>query len=262
MKNIDFFISEGELERRKGNLKEEMEGRNIDLTCFFQPSQIIYLTGIYLIPTERPIALLFDKEEYSLFLPLLEGEHAEKRGNVRNVITYDEYPGKKHPMRILGEEIEKYNAGKLGADSDGYGSSYGYRGPSLSDVVEADVTLIPEVVEELKEIKSQEEIDLLKKSAEWANYAHRLLQEYTEPGKVENEIAANASLDATMAMNKALGGDFFPLRGDTFPASAVYYGQIGRKSALPHSLTTNETIEEGDVLTSGAGSDSSRAPGA
>jgi len=66
------------------------------------------------------------------------------------------------------------------------------------------------VVESLRMIKSQEEVTLLRESSEWTTLAHRLLQEYTRPGALEDEVSLKASLEATLAMARALKGTYRP----------------------------------------------------
>lgn len=71
----------------------------------------------------------------------------------------------------------------------------------------------------------------------------------------ENEISVQASLDASEVMIKTLGSDYKPIKGGDLPAQAGFRGQIGKGSAIPHALTTNEVIKEGDVLVTGAGAE-------
>mgnify|MGYP000052318172 CR=1 FL=1 len=61
-----------------------------------------------------------------------------------------------------------------------------------------------------------------------------------------------ASLDASRAMLKTLGDDYYSPKGASTPATAGFRGQIGKGSALPHALTTNETIRKGQVLVTGS----------
>jgi Xaa-Pro aminopeptidase len=104
-------------------------------------------------------------------------------------------------------------------------------------------------------IKSEEEIALIRESAKWANLAHTLLQEYTAPNTWDFDVAAAASHEASTVMKKTLGPDYEPQRWGRSPASAVYRGQVGEMSAIPHSIATKRLMREGDVLVTGAGAD-------
>ena len=190
-----------------------------------------------------------------LFVPLLEREHAGEAFGVE-VATYPEYPDERHPMERLGDILRDLGleGKRIGADSDGYGGGYGYRGPKLSEVLGAEVAVIADELERMMWIKSPEEVELLRESAKWANLAHSLLQEYTAPGLTETEISARASLEASSAMFRALGPDYRPTRPG-LPAHAGFRGQVGPGSAIPHAITTNARIREGDVLVTGATAD-------
>ncbi len=249
------FLSPEELQDHRKAVAEKMEENDVDLFCLFAPKSIFYLTGLHVIQTERPMALIFDGDETCGFFPLLEKEHVEELGGVDRMVTYEEYPGEEHPMEILVDEIENYNPEALGVDSDGYPGGYGYQGPALSELTEIELKELPNIIRELREIKSEEEIELIKESARWGNLAHRYLQDFTRPGLTENVISTRASLEASKAMIKTLSEDYYPVKGGSLPASAGFRGQVGKGSALPHALTTNATVKRGDVLVTGASSD-------
>jgi Xaa-Pro aminopeptidase len=249
---MKFNLSEEELNRHRKNLRKKMEKKDLDAVCLFSSRGIFYLTGIYLIQTERPVGLLYDGSKARIFVPRLEKEHVEQLGGVDEVLSYREYPGNRHPMEELGEEIENLPIRKIGLDSDGYPGGYGYDGPALSDIVDVEIEKIPKTIEEMMWVKSDEEIELIEESCRWGNLAHRYLQDLIEPGKSENDISTAASLEASRAMLKTLGSDYYSPKGATTPATAGFRGQIGAGSAIPHALTTNETIKRGDVLITGA----------
>src|SRR5699024_5885045 len=92
------------------------------------------------------------------------------------------------------------------------------------------------VIEEMRFVKSDNEIELIKESCRWGNLAHRLLQKYTKVGFSEIEITSKASMEATIAMVETLGPDYKPHGGT---ASAIFRGQIGPESAFPHAVTQN-----------------------
>ena len=252
---MKIFLSEREIENHKSSVLDKMNNNDVDVLCLFSPKSIFYLTGLHMIQTERPMALIFDGSKTNMFVPLLEREHVEVLGGVDEIITYDEYPGDKHPMEILARKIEDFNPYLVGVDSDGYGGGFGYQGPPLSDKLNTEIKKLQHLIRELREVKSKEEIELIKESARWGNLAHRFLQDFTKPGLKENEISTRASLEASKVMIKTLEDSYYPVKGSSLPASAGFRGQIGEGSALPHALTTNETIEEGDILVTGASAD-------
>lgn len=203
------------------------------------------MTGFHFHPTERPIGFFIaPNQETHLFVPALEHEHAEEFACVDKVHSYPEYPGLRHPMEYFKDAlVEAGFAGKrVGFDADGYGSSMGYRGPKVSQFLEAEsFASIYGVVEEMRVVKSPAEIELIKESCRWGNLAHRLLQKYSKPGLSEIEITTRASSEATMAMIETLGPDYKP-HGNT--AYAIFRGQVGAMSAFPHAVTQNLVLKK------------------
>jgi Xaa-Pro aminopeptidase len=181
-------------------------------------------------------------------------EHAQANAFVDQVVVYLEYPDEVHPMHVLIENLKAMEIrGKIGSDNDGYPWIFGYRGSRLSDLFEASIELIPEVIEDQLMIKSEAEVTLLRESARWGHLAHMLLQRYTAIGKTETEVSQRATDEATRIMLDTIGPIYRAQSPFSEGASAGYRGQIGRNAAIPHSLSANIVFQAGDVLVTGAG---------
>lgn len=232
-----------------------MKAKGLNALYLVSAANIAYVTNFFFIPTERPIAaILLESGETVMFVPRLEAEHVEKYAYVDRVEYYLEYPDEKHPMLVLSELLRDLGLeGKtIGFDGDGYGHVFGYRGPKLSEVFkDAKYVYARDLIEELRMVKSAEEVRLIRESAKWASLAHRLLQEYTEPGLYEDYISSLASLEATLAMARSIKEIYRPA-GWTAGARAGFRGQVGEHSYYPHSLTIHAIIKWGDVLVTGA----------
>lgn len=250
-------IGRAELLERQEMVRSRLRADALAGMVFFSPASVFYLTGFAFIPTERPLALVLATDGPSvLFVPRLEQEHARVTGAVVDeVVSYPEYPGERHPMLHLGDLMRHLGLGSArpyAADAPGYGSSWGYAGPRLEEVLDGKApTVLGKLVEELRQVKSPAELRLIRESARWGNLAHALLQEYSVPGACETEISARASLEATRAMIRALGPGYVPRGGEG--AGAGFRGQVGPHSANPHSVTRNAKLRPGDVLVTGAG---------
>lgn len=234
-----------------------MRERGAAGAVIFDAPRLLYYSGFAFYPTERPIALVVTADgERHLFVPRLELEHARGAGNADAVHHYDEYPRLRHPMLHLAALLEELGLARkpLVADSDGYPLVYGYRGPRLSEVNGAGVEVIAEFIDHRMSVKSPAEVGLIKESMKWAHLAHTLLQRYTQPGVSETEVSMRASLEATLAMKDALGTTYKAQAMGFFNegALALYRGQIGKNSSLPHAMTTNLEFGMGDVLVTGA----------
>ena len=192
-----------------------------------------------------------------LIVPALEKDHVRDLPCFVQAKPYPEYPGKSHPMNFIRDRIDDLGMDKkdtvLGVDSDGYAGGFGYKGPKLSSILKkAGIENIKEALEKIMMVKSEEEIELVKETARWGNLAHKLLQEYSAPGMIETEVSERASFEASMAMIKTLGEDYSLTKFGSRPASADFRGQIGAQSAIPHAITTNSKLKEGDILITGA----------
>ena len=247
-------ISRREVERRVMAIASEMGRRGLDALYLVSVANIAYTTNFFHIPTERPIAaLILSSGEKILFVPRLEYEHALKYSYADEVLSYDEYPDERHPMLIIADHMRRLGleGKRIGFDVDGYGHIFGYRGPRLSEALKASYSYERDLVENMRLVKSEEELRLLRESAKWASLAHRLLQEYTRPGLYEDEISMRASMEATLAMARAIREIYRPA-GWSAGARAGFRGQVGKHSYYPHSLTIHAIIKKGDVLVTGA----------
>lgn len=250
-------ISATEYANRVARLAEQARKQGAAGALVFESPRVLYYSGFAFYPTERPIALIVTADgESHLFVPRLELEHAKQEGLVQQVHHYDEYPRLEHPMRVLGTVLGILGLGgkKLLADHDGYPWVFGYTGASLSEVNGADVERAYTFMDHQMSVKSEAEIGLIKESMKWANLAHTLLQRYTQPGISETEVSLRASMEATLAMKDALGSTYKAQSMGFFNegALALYRGQIGKNSSLPHALTGNLDFSMGDVLVTGA----------
>jgi len=237
-----------------------MQEEEFDAYLITSGVSIFYFSNFYHMVTERPAALLVEPDGKPIFMgPLLEADHLREQTKVvGDSYTYLDYPGEEHPMKKFAKWLTDlgYEKAKIGTDNpSGAGGTMGYVGDPLNEILdEADFVKDGQFIWDMRLIKSKEEIALIKESAKWGNLAHQYLQEYTTPGLWDLEISLMATLDATSAMKRTLGSDYITVKG-TRAASACFRGQVGWKSAMPHSISINRFIQEGDVLVTGAGAD-------
>lgn len=91
------------------------------------------------------------------------------------------------------------------------------------------------IVEDLRMIKTPEEIEIIKKAAWISDEAFNHILTFIKPGISELEIAHE--LESHMRKNGATGAAF-----DMIIAS-------GHRSALPHGVASSKIVEQGDMLT-------------
>lgn len=217
----------------------------------FSPRHVFHYSLFGFLPTERPIALAFFADGSSLlFVPRLEFSHAQESAIVSEVVTYAEYPDEQHPMQQLAARLPRR---RLCCDSDGYGSQQGYEGPRLSRAM--GVSELPSIATDLRrlqQVKSVEEIALLRLCCRAADEAHQDLQSLAREGAVESAVAAEASLRATRRLVAQFGEDYALSCPYPLEAHAGFRGQVGARTALPHTMTTHAAMRSGDLLITGA----------
>ena len=265
-------LLENEFDRRIKRVREELGSTDRDALCLFSATAIKWVSRFHHLQTERPVCLAITDEAVEIAVPRLERDRAESDAFplIERVHGYYDYPGvgdglddvevtdaretyhehrSRTPEATIRAMLDDLGAERVAADSDGAPGHWGYSGPSLAELADIDAETV-EWITEWRKTKSAREIDLLRRSAEWGNLAHRKLAEYAEPGKHELWVAKRASLDASMAMLDTLGERYDSRLRGGFPASCGFLS--GPNTALPHGLTANRRLREGDVLVTGA----------
>jgi Xaa-Pro aminopeptidase len=242
-------LPRSELEGRRARLREHVRSEGLSGFVLFGPDSIRYFTGFVFLSNERPIVYAESTSgESAVFVPEFEVERTRAEGTFARIEHYPEYPGLEHPMRILARVLADLGLrDAVGADSDGYPGILGYQGPPLSQVAAARVAPLGAAIESMMARKSEAEIELIRESGRWCARAHRLLQEYSQPGVTETEASLRAGQEATRELYEALGDDIGQM-GSSDGASAGYRGQIGLRSAWAHAVAHNIMFQPGDVL--------------
>ena len=248
-------ISPEEFNTRADYLLQYLKESKLNGVVLFDNFYILYYCGFAFIPTERPIAFVMNnKGEKGLFVPRLEVEHAKVNSIIEKVNHYIEYPHDPRPMQIFKKMLDEMGMkGNIGADNDGYPWILGYRGPTLTELTGNQPSKVSKFIEDQMMIKSKSELALIRESVKWGHLAHVLLQRYTKVNASETEVSARASMEANLAMLDTIGPIYKPSSPFSHGAGAGYRGQIGRNSAIPHSLANNIAFQVGDVLVTGAG---------
>ena len=244
-----------ELRERRDRLLEHVRREGRTGYVLFGPSYIQYFTGFWFLSNERPVVFAQRVTgEAAVFVPEFEVERTRAETDFERVESYPEYPGVEHPMRIIARVLSDLGiGGSIAADQDGYPGILGYRGPSLSDVTDAAVSMVDDVIESMMARKSENEIALIRESGRWCAHAHHLLQEFTRPGVTEAEASLRAGQEATLAMLEVLGDSFGGQFGSSDGVKAGYRGQIGLRSSWAHAVAHNIEFQPGDVLVTETG---------
>ncbi|WP_086350522.1 M24 family metallopeptidase [Candidatus Enterococcus clewellii] len=105
----------------------------------------------------------------------------------------------------------------------------------LEEILTCDLIPVAGMIEELREVKDEEEIAIIEKACSIADSAFDHILKVIKPGMTEIEVANQ--LDFYMRSLGASGVSF-----DTIVAS-------GLRSAMPHGVASEKLIEKGDFVT-------------
>lgn len=105
----------------------------------------------------------------------------------------------------------------------------------IEEMFECDLKPASGLVEELREVKDETEIQTIQKAVEITEAAYKHILGYIKPGMTEIQVANE--LDFHMRGLGATSVSF-----DTIVAS-------GKRSAMPHGVASEKVIEQGDMIT-------------
>lgn len=135
-------------------------------------------------------------------------------------------------QQAVAEQVSKLGIHTLGFEQDDmtYATYELYK-----QVVSANLVPVSGVIEKIRLIKTQEEINIIKVACEIADNAFSHILTYIKPGITELDVSNE--LEFFMRKQGATSSSF-----DIIVAS-------GLRSALPHGVATNKVIEQGDFVT-------------
>ncbi|AJH78967.1 M24 family metallopeptidase [Heyndrickxia coagulans] len=132
----------------------------------------------------------------------------------------------------VAKQVEAMGIKRLGFEQDhmSYALFKTYEG-----LLDAELVPVSGLVENLRLIKTDEEIKILKEAADIADAAFKHILDFLKPGVTELEVSNE--LEFFMRKCGATASSF-----DTIVAS-------GLRSAMPHGVATDKVIEKGDLVT-------------
>ena len=241
------MISLAELSNRQKKFQETLHSLRLTGAILFRPEHIKYFTNFIFLPTERPVALIVPAESAPLILlPKLEEEHFIAQVPwMTQIHVYREYPGKTHPMTYLNKILDKnkLSDGTIGCDNDGYLPQNGYRGPTLSSSSQVSVKDISQIIDQMRLVKSDEEIAILRQCGLWGSIVHENLQHSMVAGKSEHEISRLAEEKTYLKIEDEA------LSNKSLSRMSVHASfRSGTRTSMPHAAMGGRKLSQGDIL--------------
>jgi len=233
--------------RLLARLRAAMEAEELDGLLLLDMHSVMWLTGFFHSPSERPVGVYVPLDgDPALFVPLLEREHAEE-GWVASVDCYEEFPGETPPAVWMLERIRQRHpaARRTGIDA---------LDAALLDAARSAVPglVSTDVAARVRYVKEPEELLLIRAAA---RYADRCLEAILEAGAAV--VAAGGSeldlLDAGLKAARSLQDAELGHRFGDAKTTVVGTAHSGPRAALPHGKTSERRPAPGEVLIAGIG---------
>jgi len=230
--------------RKIKQVQEEMKKRKLNALLLLNATNVIYTTGYFHLPTERPLAALIPESgEPVLFVPELESDQV-KLWWVKDYESYFDFPGPVNRVRWIFERVSKrgFGSGRVGIEEP----TPARMSQIKLGVPKATLVNSGDMIEHLRWIKEEEEINIMRRAMYFADFTVQAGREFVQKnGNVsENEIL-KASADAVadkMAkeLRDVVGVGVDPPFGGLVP--------FGKRSAFPHSIPSSDRLKSGDAL--------------
>ncbi len=223
------------MERRLNAVLNLMEQLNVDMLVVTQPPNVTYFTGI---PRSSGIALVIERDGPLVALvPALDYWRAihSARASGLAVKPYAMYKLPDidlqlvEPPHVYVAKIVKERGPRVAVDNP-----YGRVGFEIERIPGVRVVDFSEQISDLRAVKQQEELDLMRRALSIAEGAVEKVLGELRPGVSERTIAA--ALEYYMRLGGADGLAF---------ESIVAFGA---NAAYPHATVTDRTLREGDPV--------------
>ncbi|MCA0970116.1 Xaa-Pro peptidase family protein [Halobacillus litoralis] len=204
-------------------LRTSLTEKHVDGLLIMSPQNRRYVSGF----TGSSGALLITKEEALLITDFRYTEQAAEQAEGFEIVTH------KVPMpEEVSNQAKRLGLSKIAFEKDHvtYTAFEQYK-----DALDAELVPTAGIVEQLRLIKTDEEINILKDAVKIADDAFEHILGYIKPGV--KEIDVSNELEFFMRKQGATSSSF-----DIIVAS-------GYRSALPHGVASEKEIQSGELVT-------------
>ncbi|WP_156290821.1 M24 family metallopeptidase [Oceanobacillus salinisoli] len=204
-------------------LRKALEEKELDGILVTSPYNRRYVTGF----TGTAGVAIISKDDSRFITDFRYTEQATAQAKEFQIIEH---------KQVIEQEIKKQlkdmNIKRLGFEKDHV--TYGVY-QTYHNLFDSELIPVSGLIEEIRLIKSDEELTILKKAAKIADDAFAHIQSYIKPGVKEIDISNE--LEFFMRKQGATASSF-----DIIVAS-------GYRSALPHGVASDKEIQSGELVT-------------
>lgn len=204
-------------------LRNLLEENQLDAMIITSPINRRYITGF----TGTAGVAIVSKNDSRFITDFRYIEQASEQASSFTIVEH-----KKAIEHEIKNQLQELKVTKVGFEKENLTYSKYERFKKLFDV---DLVPVSGIVEQIRLIKTKDELAILKKAAEIADAAFDHIQSYIKPGAKEVDISNE--LEFFMRKQGATSSSF-----DIIVAS-------GERSALPHGVASSKEIQHGELVT-------------
>jgi Xaa-Pro dipeptidase len=210
-----------------------MKEKNIEATFLNSTENVFYLSNFHTDPHERLMGIVVFKDGTPLFvLPQMEVGQLKSAGWQHEIVGYSDH---EDPWKLLKPLIEARNLGTPEAVAiEKEVLSYGRSEAFLSFFPEVHVVSVEEKLNDMRVVKTKEEIAVIRRATEMADYGVQVGIDSLSEGISEMEVLANIEFEL-----KKKG-----IREMSFSTMVLF----GEKSGDPHGNPGDRKLKAGDMV--------------
>lgn len=223
-----------EYERRLRELRQRMVQRDIEVMLTTTPENITYLTGFETPGNWYFMGLLVPLEGEPVLVPRLSEDTGVQA--ISWIELSRPYQDFEHPMDKLVETMQEFHVDtkRVGYEKDCWFFTAAQQERLFATCPQATFSDCSGTIEAGRLVKSEVEIELMRRAARTAEAGMRAGIAAVQAGVTEHDVAA----DILYAMTKA---------GSEWP-SIVPFVASGERGAIVHATWAGRTIRQGDIV--------------
>ncbi len=210
-------------QKRLNNLRNIMEQQQLEALLVSRPENVFYISGF----SGGEGQLLVTPQESYLFADGRYQEQALQEAPDCKFILY-----KRHFTKALAEVTASQGIQEMGFEKD-YITYQHWE--SLRETFTGELLPVKELVEKLRMVKDEAEIDLIREAGAITASAFRYLLGEIRPGQSEQEVASLL--------------EYFMRSHGSGPPAFETIAASGKRGALPHGSATQKKIQRGEFIT-------------
>lgn len=235
--------------KRWNKVKEKMQEKKISVLITWKPPHTVYLSSFFALTYSRPIIIIFPlDQEPALIVPALDEEHARKESVIRDIHSYVEFSlegdveqKETDPFQIMKKIVQGHglHQKEIGVEKNFCSlSSFTLLQDTFPNATFVDSA---ELIEQLRMVKFDDEIEAIKRAAELATFGVSKTIEKAKQGLTEIQLDTIGN----KAVLERSSGEY-PESVVRFAVNMSPSGPI--RSALPHVFSTSRKLQQGDSI--------------